>query len=684
MAQKHKLLVFPETYPTKDEGNRFIGKIKNQILDYPQELSVNQIAKVLKEKHPVAFGYGKRHSTIRKGYRKSDWIQQSIVAIDVDNAVPGEKKQAEGEAHLTMKQAMAICKEKNLPPVFCYHTLSSTPLWERYRIVWALDRPVKTKRELQCIMRAILSAFTKKTPDGTIRFADEKCIDLSRIFYGGQDICYLNATATLCASDLVREGRVHITEYFHKKDLDKHAVLAHYKNEGEIDTGYETLDAVIEELIRYTENPKKDEVLHPECPETVGIAGFGSPASNALLDLDSMSGYEKAKSLQTLAAQGFVNSQYVILKRINLNKFLFGSDSTCFNCVLPSHLDSKPSASIYLSDDGWRYHCFSCNVDCDIFELLERLTGKTHLEVRKYLCAKFGFPFETEWQHRHREELEELISQLLDKSFKEDHPILYDTMMKNNKFGTYTIMIEMARRLLLDKRSTNTEIPMFFFPKSEMQRVMPIFGFRSSLTVMTHNIKALERYGLIKEYADDEIPKVLLDKLLLWKKKRQYIYRSSVYSILPLTPERIEYAEKQIVREKQLNIRRGNMNRAQIVMADKDKADEIYVQQRGEELSPAVLNFYKRYKSAAKNLIEKKGYTCEKEIYSRIKGGYSYKAKVALSVTCMPRLLQDLGLRKVPFTKQIEKDYGVISTRTYKYTYGASRIIIPKGDKQEK
>lgn len=682
MAQKHKLLVFPETYPTKEEGNKFIGKIKNQILDYPAELSINQIAKLLKEKHPVAFGYGKRHSTIRKGYRESDWIQQSIVAIDIDNATK-EKKQTEGEAYLTMKQAMAICREKELIPVFCYHTLSSTLLWERYRIVWALDRPVKTRRELQCIMRAILSAFTKKTQEGVIHYVDEKCIDLSRIFYGGQDICYLNATVTLCATDLIREGGVHIAEFSYKKNAAKHAALAHYKNEGEIDTGYETLDAIIEELIKYTEDGAKDEVLHQESPETIGIAGFGGPSSNTLLEPDSLSRHEKAKTLQTLAAQGFVNSQYVILKHLNLNIFLFGSDSNCFNCVLPGHRDGKPSASVYLNSDGWRYHCFSCDVDCDIFELLERLSGKTHLEIRKYLCAKFGFPFETEWQHHHREELEELLTQLLDRSFKDDHPVLYNTMIKNNKFGTYTIMIEMARRLLLDKRSTNTEIPMFFFPKSEMQRVMPIFGFRSSLTVMTHNIKALERYGLIKEYADDEIPKVLLDKLLLWKRKRQYVYRSSVYSILPLTPERIERAERQILKEKELNIRRGNMNRAQIVMADKQKADETYVQQRGEELSPAVLDFYKRYKSATENLIKKKGYTCEKEICARVKGGYSYKAKVALSITCMPRLLQDLGLQKVPFSRQIEEEYHVVSTRTYKYFYGASRIIIPKGENKD-
>ena len=119
------------------------------------------------------------------------------------------------------------------------------------------------------------------------------------------------------------------------------------------------------------------------------------------------------------------------------------------------------------------------------------------------------------------------------------------------------------------------------------------------------------------------------------------------------------------------------MCREQIIRANgQNEADSIFVQSKALERNPEAEVFYKRYKAATEKLLEKKGWTVEEEILNRLKG-FTKQEKKKWSGICLPQLLAELELQRVPFTKTIEEEYNVKQTRSVKLKYGASRIIIP-------
>lgn len=676
-AKKYRLLVYSESYPSKKESTAHAGKIKNYILECPKTYTIQEIAKAVSEGHPIALGYGTKSSCERGvvTYTNARWQQQQLIAVDIDNTT-AKQTQAMGNEYLSLEDALEICKQNSIEPALVYHTYSHMPSWEHYRIIWILDRIITDGVEYSEIIKGMYSYFVKKLDNGDeIHYADEHCSDLSRIFYGGKDVVLINQDAVVSADKLRRKG------------ISYHAVVqktpqppSRIIEEDERSDCEERLKEILGELDRIGHGIN----LAPDSLESPsgGLDGEGA----ALLPYREYIHYGIAKQNMplTLALQGFVNDQYAAFREIPLNRWLLGTDATTVHCILPDHDDEHPSAGFYHSKQGWRYHCFACGVDYDIFQLLQELSGYNHFVVRKYLCKKFGLEYETPWQAERRAELEDLDDYLHNEYFQTDYPDLYQILTKGRLFGTYHMMIETARRLILDHAITNDmEQPLFFLTKRSMLRVLPTFGLEMSEWVLTKNISTLARYGLIEILPDERIPIQFLQKMRCWQVAHHYRYRPNVYTIPLLSPALAECAVERAKADKKSNVRRRKLGRAQIKMLDDSLADEVYVQQRKQGLSPEVLAFYEKYKAAATNILKNKRYTCEQEICSRIKRGYQRREKENLSVICMPRLLKELNLQRVPFTKQIEKDYNVISTRTYKYTYGASRIIIPKGESKD-
>lgn len=51
------------------------------------------------------------------------------------------------------------------------------------------------------------------------------------------------------------------------------------------------------------------------------------------------------------------------------------------NCRCPYHDDKNPSASIHRKEGVWRFHCFVCQLDMDVFDVISRNEGRTLSEV---------------------------------------------------------------------------------------------------------------------------------------------------------------------------------------------------------------------------------------------------------------------------------------------------------------
>src|SRR5690606_39010212 len=63
-----------------------------------------------------------------------------------------------------------------------------------------------------------------------------------------------------------------------------------------------------------------------------------------------------------------------------------------FNCILPDHDDTNPSAGILISESGeYIYHCFGCNSSLNNIQLMERvLKKKNRYETLKWFEEKLN------------------------------------------------------------------------------------------------------------------------------------------------------------------------------------------------------------------------------------------------------------------------------------------------------
>ena len=160
-----KLLIHPMRWSRKPVNGE-IGMLKNQILSYPVDVTVRQLADELllgKTVLPAVLeGSGAANDSM--------WISQQVFMVDVDDGIP-------------YQEAVELYQEYGMNPAFIYETFSSTTDNIRYRIVFISDIVVNDTYLRGCIMKHLLSI---------IGSADTQCVDASRIFFGGTRLLWQN------------------------------------------------------------------------------------------------------------------------------------------------------------------------------------------------------------------------------------------------------------------------------------------------------------------------------------------------------------------------------------------------------------------------------------------------------------------------------------------------------------
>jgi len=105
---------------------------------------------------------------IMDGSRASDWQEQQVYMVDIDNA-------DETQPHLPIKQALAICEENNLIPAIYYQTFGYSKERQKYRLVFIMDKPVPDPQERYIIANTLVEMFPQ---------SDKNCINANRYFAG--------------------------------------------------------------------------------------------------------------------------------------------------------------------------------------------------------------------------------------------------------------------------------------------------------------------------------------------------------------------------------------------------------------------------------------------------------------------------------------------------------------------
>ena len=136
-------------------------------------------------------------------HKSRDFENQRLFGVDIDNShesepmidadgnpvlkengKPKKRKLTPDEGYITPAQALEICQAYGIKPFLMYHTFSSTPDFEKFRIFTVLDELVTDDKERERIVSTFISLFG--------RAADIACTDAVRVFHGSRPDCTIH------------------------------------------------------------------------------------------------------------------------------------------------------------------------------------------------------------------------------------------------------------------------------------------------------------------------------------------------------------------------------------------------------------------------------------------------------------------------------------------------------------
>lgn len=672
----YKILVYPKKFLTKEEASNSIGIIKNRILDYPKTATIEQIRDYSMQ-NVISFGYGKRLvDSKHKSYRTANWLSQQVFALDIDNPVKEEQ--------VTYQEALRLCKKAKIEPTIIYTTFSHNEEHHRYRMIFVLSEEITTQEDYISVIEKLASILSVN--EHTI--IDTNSIDCVRLFYPGKNVVYYNHNAIIDKNKLMKKKTIlSITQRFSNRNLNyKELVKKIYEN-----SNIEIIKKEIESIKRLDAHSIK--VCKKLIKSRVQSIYNNAPHTNRLLNsiynnIDLYNIYSRTITSVVSVGTPFDNGCkpcsiklsedfYSIASKIKLDEFLGLPLCKTTPCILPEHNDSRASAIIYRNKYGqYYYRCFACGVNYDIFDLLRSITNSSPIVIKRYLCLKFDIDYETDWQTEKYNQLDIYQAYLHSDILENSYPILYKYLKKKNLFSTLSMMIDLASAYVYDKDISGSDKVIFYRTISQIASKAPTYGVTNDKNRIHYHLVTLARLGLIECLKENELPSKLQAYLQKVKNQHSRTFRINCYAIPELTEELLQLAEERIKQDKELGVRTKYFCRETAARANKETADLAYAQSIDKNLSEEVDTFYTRYKRTAVRLLDKQGYTTEKEICGFIRG-FNAKTKERYSCYCLPQLIKEFNLERVNYSKQLERKYGIIN-KTKKYFYGISQILIRK------
>lgn len=166
-------------YRNKEEAKNNYGKIKKRLQEssLPINITINNLIEEIKKGKTIS-------PAVMSGTTADDFIEQQVFMVDIDN-----KK--EDVPILQIEEAISICSENHLNPLFYYYTFSHTDEIPKYRLVFLMNEIIKDSTLRQLIIQTLVSLFNQ---------ADSSCTNADRIFLGTNKnviICDLDSRITL-------------------------------------------------------------------------------------------------------------------------------------------------------------------------------------------------------------------------------------------------------------------------------------------------------------------------------------------------------------------------------------------------------------------------------------------------------------------------------------------------------
>lgn len=655
----YDVMLHPVRYSSKKHAVQHTGMIKNTILQHPVSLTIEEIAEACVNGHAISFCHAENTGN-KKSFTSECWKYQQLYALDFDNTEDGVKYLA--PYYMEYQKAIQHAQEQGFSPAFVYTTDSHSETCHRYRIVFVLDEPVDSILQHRQVLKALCNIFQIK--DKII--VDKKCIDPARVFYAGQDLVYKSYGSTVSKNKLLNKGKIVCPPKPALKQQQKAG-----SSSASVVRNVEAVQQIIDEVksIQKKSSNFRNTLL------TQQYQGFEGGRAKGRTDIYNLliSVLPKGKTPGTPVMMRSPEDFYNLSYQIDLSELLNVPYEEKFSCILPDHEDTTPSAIIQMHDGVMMYNCYGCGAHYNIYGLIQKLTGCSHYTVKEWIAQRFNICYETEWQHQKKQEILFYQDYLMSEDFAKNYEVLNKFLLRRNLKGVLNMMLHLSRMYIVDKDSTGSNHVLFYMGLRWLALKSKDFGIMKSKNTIDKNIKLLANLGLIEVLSDSELPvktRILLEKRKEASEKR---YRINCYGIPTLTVDLLQRALKTILEDKEKNLRTKYLCKDTFLRANKENtAKDLYVQS-SQKRSKKLDDFFEKYKSVTLKLIAKKGWTTEQEILGKMRS-YSKMTRISYSQICLPQLLEELSLKRIPYSKEIESRYAVKSSK--KLYYGATRVIV--------
>ncbi len=172
-------------YTAKPKGAEIAG-IKTRLCSYPpQMLTLQQFAKSIEK------GQSFTPAVLVGGAKAENWKSQQLFCLDIDNedkTVTGKHDKQRSSEPLTVEAVLARCASWGFAPALIYETFSSSPDWQKFRIVFISETLISDRQAAEKIQLGIMELFPE---------CDKACKNADRLFFGGKNVLHIDEAAKL-------------------------------------------------------------------------------------------------------------------------------------------------------------------------------------------------------------------------------------------------------------------------------------------------------------------------------------------------------------------------------------------------------------------------------------------------------------------------------------------------------
>lgn len=621
MGNDIKCMYFNHRFKDKPQGKQcgWVQKSLTQV-----NITIENLADAL------VHGASSKPGVLAGGNKAENWIEQQLFGLDFDDGIK-------------IKEAYNKVISLGITPCFMYTTFSHKEEHHKFRMIFCNDTVI-TDGNIRDKLQATLM--------GTIGGIDEVCFNRDRLFFGGKGhtVLYPDYDTRINAESII--------EKYWNDDFEQYISNAKPKSKKKKDStaaGIKNKDRKSKNIIVYEDNTDAISTLNiPLLQERLGIKGdlIGTDRRRYSLLVPTQSPEaEKSGRCENGVYQFQSEAEmYNYINSIDLQEYL-GVPSGTFCCILPTHEDNKPSAHIYITDDGTQiYKCFGCNQARTIISITEQLAHCKRSEAINFIKRVYGIDYKpSEWVEQQRQLMIDSALYLDSEEFKETFPQI-NKLIRTRKADIQKILMHMTKYisdgLQLDGK------PLFFASLTSLMKVCE----RNSKPKMSQSITLFALLNMLNKVELNCIPEDELKKAKQISAKYGFKKIVNFYQIEEYGFTTLEDSEKIAATLLDNNMTLKGLSREYILRTfGVDLADKVYPQFKFENRQgTSAKSDYLTGEIALVVLetIKDQGYIFERNVNLNGTIGTQWKKSIQ-------EILNSYGLRRVKLNKELKEKYGI-------------------------